>query len=126
MSLLPPELGVELSQLLQALQSSDNAIRSQAEEHLQNNWTVPRPEVLLMGLAEQIGSQATNSVRDILMLSVDGGTHCAILMSLVSLSPSRLAVMMRGPSGSGSDLVENAPCTAPPGELGTRHKTTSV
>ncbi|CAK7562739.1 MAG: importin subunit beta-3 [Sporothrix epigloea] len=63
MSLLPPELGVELSQLLQALQSADNAIRSQAEDHLQNNWTASRPEVLLMGLAEQIGSQATNSFR---------------------------------------------------------------
>lgn len=68
MSLLPPELGVELSQLLQALQSADNAIRSQAEDHLQNNWTASRPEVLLMGLAEQIGSQATNSVRKILAL----------------------------------------------------------
>lgn len=59
--MLPPEVTVELSQLLQALQSADNTIRSQAEDHLQNNWTVPRPEVLLMGLAEQVGGQASNS-----------------------------------------------------------------
>lgn len=63
MSLLPPDLVLELSQLLQALQSADNTIRSQAEDHLQNNWTVPRPDALLMGLAEQVGSQASNSVR---------------------------------------------------------------
>lgn len=54
MSLLSPEIHAELTQLLQALQSPDNAIRSQAEEHLQNNWTSTRPEVLLMGLAEQV------------------------------------------------------------------------
>lgn len=54
MSLLSPEIHAELSQLLQALQSPENGIRSQAEEHLQNNWTNTRPEVLLMGLAEQI------------------------------------------------------------------------
>ena len=63
MSMLPPEITAELTQLLQALQSADNTTRSQAEEHLQNNWTAPRPDVLLMGLAEQIGSQASNVVR---------------------------------------------------------------
>ena len=45
--------------MLQALQSPDNSIRSQAEEHLHNSWTNTRPEMLLMGLVEQI--QATNS-----------------------------------------------------------------
>lgn len=53
MSVLPADVHAELSQLLQALQSPDNTIRSQGEEHLQNNWTNSRPEVLLMGLAEQ-------------------------------------------------------------------------
>jgi hypothetical protein len=58
MSVLSPEIHAELNQLLQALQSPDNGVRSQAEEHLQNNWTNTRPEMLLMGLAEQIqGSQ---------------------------------------------------------------------
>lgn len=54
MSILPAEVTAELAQLLQALQSADNNVRSQAEEHLQNNWTSSRPEVLLMGLAEQV------------------------------------------------------------------------
>ena len=54
MSVLSPEIHAELNQLLQALQSTDNTIRSKAEEHLQNNWTNTRPEVLLMGLAEQV------------------------------------------------------------------------
>ena len=63
MSLLSAEVHAELTALLQALQSSDNATRSQAEEHLHNNWTVTRPEVLLMGLAEQIQSAGENTVR---------------------------------------------------------------
>jgi len=63
MSMLPPEVHAELTQLLQALQSSDNLIRTQAEEHLQNNWTLTRPEVLLMGLAEQIQNTPDATVR---------------------------------------------------------------
>ena len=52
--MLPAEVHAELAQLLDALQSADNGVRSQAEEHLANNWTLTRPEVLLMGLVEQI------------------------------------------------------------------------
>ncbi|KAL8405126.1 hypothetical protein RB594_009859 [Gaeumannomyces avenae] len=63
MSLLPPEVTAELTQLLQALQSADNAVRSQAEDHLQNNWTITRPEVLLMGLVEQIGTNPETTIR---------------------------------------------------------------
>ncbi|KAK7416969.1 importin subunit beta-3 [Neonectria punicea] len=63
MSMLPPDVHAELNQLLQALQSPDNTIRSQAEEHLQNNWTSTRPEVLLMGLAEQIQGSGDNATR---------------------------------------------------------------
>jgi hypothetical protein len=54
MSVLPVDVHNELSQLLDALQSADNSVRSQAEEHLANNWTTSRPEMLLMGLVEQI------------------------------------------------------------------------
>lgn len=54
MSLLPPEVHSTLSQLLRALTSADNALRSQAEEQLNNEWAQNRPDVLLMGLAEQI------------------------------------------------------------------------
>jgi hypothetical protein len=62
MSVLPPDVHAELTQLLQALQSADNSIRSQAEEHLQNSWTNARPEVLLMGLAEQVQGAGDNAV----------------------------------------------------------------
>lgn len=62
MSMLGADVHAELGRLLEALQSKDNNIRSQAEEHLQNNWTNTRPEVLLMGLAEQIGAARDTSV----------------------------------------------------------------
>lgn len=54
MSVLPAEVHAELLQLLVALQSADNNVRSQAEDHLANNWTATKPEMLLMGLVEQI------------------------------------------------------------------------
>lgn len=54
MSLLPPEVHSALSQLLGALTAADNALRSQAEEQLNNDWAQNRPDVLLMGLVEQI------------------------------------------------------------------------
>lgn len=63
MSVLPADVHAELTQLLQALQSPDNSVRSQAEEHLQNNWTNTRPEMLLMGLAEQIQGASDTAVR---------------------------------------------------------------
>ncbi|PON31128.1 hypothetical protein TGAM01_v200548 [Trichoderma gamsii] len=63
MSLLPPDVHAELTQLLQALQASDNSIRSQAEDHLQNSWTNSRPEVLLVGLVEQIQGGTDNALR---------------------------------------------------------------
>jgi Trp operon repressor len=63
MSVLPADVHAELTQLLQALQSADNSTRSQAEDHLQNSWTNTRPEVLLMGLAEQIQASADNATR---------------------------------------------------------------
>jgi hypothetical protein len=60
MSVLPPQVHAELTELLQALQSSDNTVRSQAEDHLTTNWTSTKPEMLLMGLVEQIyGSNDT-------------------------------------------------------------------
>lgn len=54
MSLLPQEIHTALSQLLLALASADNIVRSQAEEQLNNEWVQGRPDVLLMGLAEQV------------------------------------------------------------------------
>lgn len=63
MSVLPPDLFSALSQLLQALASPDNAIRSQAEEQLNNEWVIARPDVLLMGLVENIHSDPSPIVR---------------------------------------------------------------
>ena len=54
MSLLPPEVHTALAQLLQGLQSTDNAARAQTEERLNKEWVQQRPDVLLMGLAEQM------------------------------------------------------------------------
>lgn len=54
MSLLPPEIHTALSQLLRALSTPDNVVRSQAEDQLNNDWVQNRPDVLLMGLAEQL------------------------------------------------------------------------
>lgn len=60
MSLLPSEIHAALTQLLQGLSSSDNNARSYAEEQLSAEWVAARPDVLLMGLVEQIqASQAT-------------------------------------------------------------------
>ena len=58
MSVLPAEVHSALDQVLQALQSTDNTARSQAEKTLNDEWLNQRPDMLLMGLAEQMqGSQ---------------------------------------------------------------------
>ena len=58
MSVLPPEVHTALNQLLQGLQSTDNTVRAQAEEQLNTEWVNQRPDMLLMGLTEQMqGSQ---------------------------------------------------------------------
>lgn len=51
---LPPEVHGALGQLLAGLQSPDNVTRTQAEENLNTEWVTGRPDVLLMGLTEQI------------------------------------------------------------------------
>jgi hypothetical protein len=61
MSLLGPELHAELTELLRALQSPNNQLRSQAEEVLKG-WTLERPHILLMGLVEQITASAETGV----------------------------------------------------------------
>lgn len=63
MSMLGTDTYNELTQTLQALQSPDNAIRSQAEDYLQNTWVNTRPEYLLLGLAEHISNSSDVSVR---------------------------------------------------------------
>lgn len=63
MSVLPPEVHSALSLLLQGLQSADNNVRAHAEEQLNNEWIVARPDVLLMGLVEQIQAASEPGVR---------------------------------------------------------------
>ena len=63
MSLLPPEIHAALATLLQNLSSADNAIRTHAEEGLNNEWFNKRPDVLLVGLVEQIQQSQDTSVR---------------------------------------------------------------
>jgi hypothetical protein len=62
MSLLAPEVHAALGQLLQGLSSSDNETRSQAEERLNAEWVAAQPDVLLMGLVEQMQQSADPTV----------------------------------------------------------------
>ncbi|KAI9822390.1 MAG: hypothetical protein M1827_000109 [Pycnora praestabilis] len=63
MSLLPAEIHTALAQLLQALSSADNNVRSSAEEQLNADWVQGRPDLLLMGLVEQIQGSTEPSTR---------------------------------------------------------------
>lgn len=54
MSVLPVEVGSALAELLHELSSSENVVRALAEERLNTEWAAARPDVLLMGLVEQI------------------------------------------------------------------------
>ena len=65
MSMLLPDVHEALGQLLQALQSADNNIRTFAEERLNSEWIQTRPDVLLMGLVEQIQASQDASVRSL-------------------------------------------------------------
>lgn len=62
-ALLSSEIHTELGGILQNLTSSDNQARTQAEGRLKDDWFVKQPDVLLMGLAEQIQLSQEPSVR---------------------------------------------------------------
>ena len=62
MSVLPPEVHTALSALLKGLESRDNVERTAAEERLNSEWVGDRPDVLLMGLTEQIALAQETSV----------------------------------------------------------------
>ena len=63
MSILGTEVHSALTELLQKLASPDNQARTQAEEHLNNEWFVKQPDVLLVGLVEQMQLSQEQSVR---------------------------------------------------------------
>ena len=62
MSVLPAEVHTALASLLQGLQSPDNVQRTAAEQQLNDEWVAQRPDVLLMGLSEQIELAQDTSV----------------------------------------------------------------
>ena len=68
MSVLPDEVNTALTRLLSALTSSDNNLRSNAEEQLNSDWVAQRPDVLLMGLVEQMQDALDPTVRGKLCL----------------------------------------------------------
>ena len=76
MSVVPPDVTHALTQLLQGLSSSDNDLRSQAEEQLNNEWVVARPDVLLMGLVDRIYSDSDPVVRSALDIHNASGKAC--------------------------------------------------
>jgi importin-5 len=63
MSVLPAEIHSALAHILQALQSPDNNVRTQAEDQLHTDWTAGRSDILLMGLVEQIQGSQEPAVR---------------------------------------------------------------
>lgn len=65
MSVLPAEIHTALDNLLKGLQSPDNVERTAAEEQLNKEWVGERPDVLLMGLSEQIELANDTSVSTI-------------------------------------------------------------
>ena len=52
-----------MDQILQGLSSSDNGVRSQAEDQLNNEWQQKQPDVLLMALVDSIQHSSEASVR---------------------------------------------------------------
>lgn len=62
MPVLGPEIHTALAQLLSGLSSSNNEARSKAEELLNTEWVAVRPDVLLMGLVEQMQESQDPSV----------------------------------------------------------------
>lgn len=69
MSMLAPQVHTALTQLLQALSASDNDVRARAEEQLSTEWVGRQPDVLLMGLVEQVQEASDPSVGTVEVVS---------------------------------------------------------
>lgn len=68
MSVLSAEVGNALIRLLNQLSSPENDARASAEEQLHAEWVSARPDILLMGLVEQIQNSQEPAVRILLGL----------------------------------------------------------
>lgn len=60
---LPSEAVAALQDLLAALTSADNAVRSSAEASLNNEWVTKNPDILMVGLSEQMKTNPQDSSR---------------------------------------------------------------
>ena len=68
---LPIQVHQALEELVGFLQSTDNAIRTQAEEQLNRTWVTERPEMLFLGLAEQMQGSQDEGVSTTQLLSYE-------------------------------------------------------
>ena len=95
MSVVGAEVHNALGPLLSALSSSDNAIRSQAEDQLNNDWVAQRPEVLLMGLVEQMQDSQTETVsvqsrfRERKLTTIQTRSFAAVLFRRIAAKPNK-------------------------------------
>ena len=83
MSVLPDEVNTALTRLLSALTSSENSLRSNAEEQLNSDWVAQRPDVLLMGLVEQMQDAPDPTVRRKVHVSEKGRRNMALTKALI-------------------------------------------
>jgi hypothetical protein len=99
MSLLPAEVQGALAQLLQALASPDNTLRSQAEDQLNNDWTANRPDVLLMALVEQMLAAEDPAVCEIIpaILHMLISKHYTDTVVRCSLVPQTILSVAKNP-----------------------------
>lgn len=104
MSMLAVEIHRELTQLLHGLQSSDNVVRTQAEESLESQWVQPRVDMLLVGLVEQMLGAEDTAVR---LACLKIGVLCRLYGNRPVRTPPSSSVAYR------PGLVETKPPTAP-------------
>ncbi|OAG02553.1 importin subunit beta-3 [Paraphaeosphaeria sporulosa] len=81
MATLPENVHAALTNLLRGLQSSDNVERTAAEQQLNDEWLSQRPDVLLMGLSEQIDFAPDSTTR----------TFAAVIFRRQSSKPRKTA-----------------------------------
>ncbi|KAF2443953.1 importin subunit beta-3 [Karstenula rhodostoma CBS 690.94] len=81
MATLPENVHAALTNLLRGLQSSDNVERAAAEQQLNDEWFSQRPDVLLMGLSEQIDFAPDSTTR----------TFAAVIFRRQSSKPRKTA-----------------------------------
>ncbi|QSL64408.1 hypothetical protein MERGE_001709 [Pneumocystis wakefieldiae] len=80
MSFIQKETALALTSLLSSLKHTDNEIRMKAEASLHEQWIAHEPEILLVGLAEQVNISEDSSLR----------SFAVILLRRISFKPISL------------------------------------